>query len=87
VYVMWINDLHVIVNVDNQPFANLLLPSLLAVRHHSFFPYPRVEKSMNSQECGGAISPRNDLPRHGEIMWKTGAVMAVNNLHAPANAV
>ena len=86
-YVMWINDLHVTVNVDNQPFANLLLPSLLAIHHHGFFPYPRVEKSMNSQECGGAISPRNSLPRQGEIMWKTDAVMAVNNLHAPAHAV
>ena len=86
-YVMWNNDLHVTMNVDIQPFANLLLPSLLAIRRHGFFPYPRVEKSMNSQECGGAISPRKGLPAHGEIMWKTGAAMAVNNLHAPAHAV
>jgi hypothetical protein len=84
---MWINDLHVTINVDNQPFADLALSSLLAVRRTGFFPYPRVEKCVNSQECGGAFLPRNAASPCLELVWKTDLAMTPNNLRHPAHAV
>src|SRR5688500_7060638 len=66
---MWNNDLPVTLNVDVQWTVDLAARSQLGESRMGFFPFPRVEKLYNSQECGGRKQPRKrlDSPVHATV--------------------
>ena len=68
---MWNKDLLMTANVDNMEGTNLRATIAFALSSQGFFPFPRVEKLMNSQDCGVAKSPEKLAPSPSEIMWKT----------------
>lgn len=68
---MWNKDLLLTANVDNGEGANLRASIGFALPSQGFFPFPRVEKLMNSQDCGVTKSPEKLDCSPSEIMWKT----------------
>jgi hypothetical protein len=70
---MWNKDLVGTVNVDNGVRSNPFPSIEFGLLARGFFPYPRVEKLTNSQECGVAESPRNCSPFPLKNVWKSGA--------------
>lgn len=68
---MWNKDLSVTANVDNREGTNLRASIEFALSSQGFFPFPRVEKVMNSQDCGVTKTPQKLARSPSEIMWKS----------------
>ena len=68
---MWNKDLLMTSNVDNTEGTNLRATIEFAPPSQGFFPFPRVEKLMNSQDCGVTKTPEKLARSPSEIMWKT----------------
>jgi hypothetical protein len=68
---MWNKDLLMTANVDNKEGTNLRASIEFALSSQGFFPFPRVEKLMNSQDCGVTKTPEKLARSPSEIMWKT----------------
>ena len=68
---MWNKDSVGTMNVDNgvgiNPFPSIEFGALPG----GFFAFPRVEKLVNSQECGVTESPENHSSSPVEIVWKS----------------
>jgi hypothetical protein len=68
---MWNKDLLMTTNVDNKEGTNLRASIGFAMTSQGFFPFPRVEKLMNSQDCGVTKTPEKPACSPSEIVWKT----------------
>ena len=68
---MWNKDLLMTGNVDNKVGTNLRATIECALSARGFFPFPRVEKLMNSQDCGVTKTPEKLARSPSEIVWKT----------------
>ena len=68
---MWNKDLLMTGNVDNKVGTNLRATIEFALSSRGFFPFPRVEKLMNSQDCGVTKTPEKLARSPSEIVWKT----------------
>lgn len=68
---MWNKVLLLTANVYNRASRDLRASLEFAVSLQGFFAFPRVEKLMNSQDCGVTETEEKLARSPSEIMWKT----------------